>query len=70
MGRRREIEETASQVQFGDRWIDAAALSQETLEWLDWYNRLSEEERLAVSAIPADLLEESGISGTEDAAAN
>lgn len=65
-----EKEETASQVQFGDRWIDAAALSQETLEWLDWYNRLSEEERLAVSAIPADLLEESGISGTEYAAAN
>jgi hypothetical protein len=36
------------------------------LEWLDWYNSLSEEDQLAVSAIPADLLDESGISGTED----
>lgn len=64
-----KTEETASQVRFGDNWINEANLSQETLEWLDWYNSLPEEEQLAVSAIPADLLEESGISGTEDAAA-
>lgn len=64
-----EIEETGSQVRFGDKWIDQENLSEETLEWLDWYNSLPEEEQLAVSAIPADLLEESGISGTEDAAA-
>lgn len=58
-----------SQVRFGDRWIDRDSLSQETLEWLDWYNGLSEIDQLAVSAIPADLLEASGISGTEDAEA-
>ena len=65
-----KIEETASQVQFGGKWIDEAGLSEETLEWIEWYNSLSEEEQLAVSAVPADLLEESGISGTEDAAAD
>ena len=64
-----KTEETASQVRFGDKWIDEANLSQETLEWLDWYNSLPEEDQLAVSAIPADLLDASEISGTEDAAA-
>ena len=58
-----------SQVRFGDRWIDKDSLSQETLDWLNWYNGLSELDQLAVSAIPADLLEASGISGTEDAEA-
>ena len=58
-----------SQVRFGDHWVDREGLSEETLEWLDWYNGLSPEEQRAVSAIPADLLEESGISGTEDAEA-
>ena len=33
------------------------------------FNSLSEEEQLSVSAVPSDLLEESGISGTEDAEA-
>ena len=58
-----------SQVRFGDRWIDRDRLSEETLEWLDWYNSLPEEDQLAVSAVPADLLDASGISGTEDAEA-
>lgn len=56
-----------SRVQFGDKWIDEANLSEETSEQLDWYNSFPEEEQLADSAIPADLLEESGISGVEDA---
>lgn len=56
-----------SQVRFGDRWIDRDSLSEETLEWLDWYNSLSEIDRLAVSAIPEDLLAASGISDAEDA---
>lgn len=41
-------------------------MTEETLEWLDWYNSLSEDEQLSVSAIPSDLLEESGISAAED----
>ncbi len=59
---------TGSQVRFGDKMIDADGLSQETLEWLDWYNSLSEEEQLSVSALPADLLEELDLVETEDAA--
>ncbi len=58
-----------SQVRFGDRWIDRDSLSEETLEWLDWYNSLSEIDQLAVSAIPAELLDASGISDGEDAQA-
>lgn len=30
-------------------------LSEETIEWLEWYNSLSEEERLAVSYEPEEL---------------
>ena len=37
-----KIEETASQVQFGDKWINEADLSEETLEWIEWYNSLPE----------------------------
>lgn len=58
-----------SQVRFGDRWVDRWGLSEETLEWLDWYNGLPGEEQLAVSYVPADLLDASGISATEDAEA-
>lgn len=47
--------------------VDAEGLSKETLEWLDWYNSLPEEQQLAVSAVPPDLLEESGLVKTEDA---
>ena len=49
------------------------ALSDETVEWLNWYSRLSPEEQLAVSYVPADLLEllgySDGDSGTADAPA-
>ena len=62
-------EGSGSQVRFGDRMVDAAGLSEETLQWLDWYNSLPAGEQLKVSAIPPDLLEETGIAGTEDAAA-
>ena len=37
---------------------DAEDLSKETLEWLDWYNSLPEEQQLAVSFVPSDLIEE------------
>lgn len=62
-------EGTGSQVRFGDRMVDASGLSEETLEWLDWYNNLPAEEQLKVSAIPSDLLTEAGIVETEDAEA-
>lgn len=57
------------QVRFGERWVDADGLSEETLDWLDWYNALPEEEQQAVSSLPPDLLEESSLAKTEDAKA-
>lgn len=57
------------QVRFGDRWVDADGLSEETLDWLDWYNALPEEQQRAVSSLPPDLLEQSGLAHTEDAEA-
>ena len=57
------------QVCFGDRWVDADGLSEETLDWLDWYNALPEEQQRAVSSLPPDLLEQSGLAQTEDAEA-
>lgn len=58
-----------NQIQFGSRLVEADGLSEETLEWLDWYNSLPEEEQLAVSAIPPDLLEPLGLVAAEDAEA-
>ena len=57
------------QVRFGDRWVDADGLSEETLDWLDWYNALPEEQQRAGSSLPPDLLEQSGLAQTEDAEA-
>ena len=51
------------QVRFGDRWVDADGLSEETLDWLP------EEQQRAVSSLPPDLLEQSGLAQTEDAEA-
>ena len=56
-----------SKVRYGDRMVDAEDLSKETLEWLDWYNSLPEEQQLAVSFVPSDLIEETGPVKTEDA---
>lgn len=60
-------EVTKNQVRFGDHMVDADKLSKKTLEWLEWYNSLSEEEQLAVSSIPPDLHDELDFAGTEDA---
>ena len=57
------------QVRFGDGWVDADGLSEETLDWVDWYNALPEEQQRAVSSLPPDLLEQSGLAQTEDAEA-
>ena len=55
-----------SRVYFAGRWHDKSGLSEDTLRWLAWYNGLSEEEQACISAVPADLLDESGISRTEE----
>ena len=55
-----------SRVYFAGRWHDKSGLSKDTLRWLAWYNGLNEEEQACISAVPADLLDESGISRTEE----
>lgn len=62
-------EGSGSQVRFGDRWIDADGLSEETMEWLSWFNSLPEKEQLAVSYIPPEVYERLGFdeTGTVDA---
>lgn len=44
-------------VQFHDQIIEKSKLSQDTIEWLEWYNSLTKEEQLAISFIPHDLYE-------------
>jgi hypothetical protein len=57
--------------QFGDfllferRLYHRNELSQETLEWLDWYNSLAPETRLATSYIPEELLAFEDVETTE-----
>ena len=46
-------------IRFGntDKWYDKGSLSKETLEWLHWYNSLTEEEQLTVNSVPKELFE-------------
>ena len=48
------------------RWYDKSRLSEGTLRWLAWYNGLSEEEQACISAVPAERMDESGISKAEE----
>ena len=41
-------------------------VSEETLEWLEWYNSIPPEKQLAVNSIPAELYTDDGV-GTVDA---
>lgn len=53
--RRHDKEKLPETVTYHGREFQRTALSEETLEWLDWYNSLSEEEQLAISYEPAEL---------------
>ena len=44
-------------IQFHDKTFSVSELSQETVEWLEWYNSLSEEEQLKTSYVPSELLD-------------
>lgn len=63
---RMETPPSADVIQFGNRWIDKASLSAETIDWLEKYNALSEEEQLAISYVPHDLLEKCGLNKAGD----
>ncbi|MDE7186911.1 MAG: M56 family metallopeptidase, partial [Lachnospiraceae bacterium] len=49
-----------SQIRYLDQWYSKGDLSDETIEWLEWYNSLPEEEQLAVNHVPHDLYELAG----------
>lgn len=48
---------TENAVSFHDKTFNKSDLSQETLEWLGWYNSLTEEEQVSINHIPSDLYE-------------
>lgn len=56
---RQEIQFPTSEeiITFHDKTFNQSDLSQETIEWLEWYNSISEEEQLAINHIPSDLYE-------------
>ena len=54
-------------ITFHEHVLNIADLSQDTAQWLTWYNNLSEEEQLAVSYIPSDLYGLCGYPAAEDA---
>ena len=56
-------------IAFHDKIFNKSDLSKEAIEWLEKYNKLSEEEQLAISYVPADLYELCGYPTAEDAEA-
>lgn len=61
-----KVIEEADTVSFHDKTFNKADLSTETLEWLEKYNAMSEDEKLAISYIPADLYELCGYGEAEN----
>ena len=61
-----KVIEEADTVSFHDKTFNKADLSAETLEWLEKYNAMSEDEQLAISYIPADLYELCGYGEAEN----
>ena len=44
-------------IDFHGKQYKVSELSDKTLEWLKWYNKLSKENKLAVNYVPAQLCE-------------
>ena len=61
-----EPKEPDAAVQFHGQTFSRSELSQGTLDWLDWYLALTEEEQLAISYVPAELYKDRDAS-TQDA---
>ncbi len=47
--------EDEDNIYFHGRQYTKAALSEDTLTWLQWYNGLSQEDQLKIDAVPAEL---------------
>ena len=60
------MEVSSGKLRYHSHWYNKEDLSAETIEWLTWYNSLTEEEQLAVSHVPADLLELEGLANGSD----
>lgn len=56
----------ADTVKYLDKTLNKSDLSAETLEWLEWFNGLSETEQLSVSFVPHDILELCGYIATDN----
>ena len=53
-------------VSFHKKILNKSDLSEETIQWLEWYNNLSETEQLSVSHIPNDLYKLCGYDKAEN----
>ncbi|MBQ3165698.1 MAG: hypothetical protein IJC02_14405 [Lachnospiraceae bacterium] len=53
-------------VKYLDKTLNKSDLSAETLEWLEWFNGLSETGQLSVSFVPKDILELCGYVATNN----
>ncbi len=51
-----EDNHNANTISFDGKTLNKSDLSQETIEWLEWYNGLSETEQMATDYIPNELL--------------
>ena len=63
-------EEEMENIRFHDKVFQKSDLSEETTNWLENYNSLSEEEQLSISGIPAELYELCGYPLEQDMKVN
>ena len=55
-------------VEFHDQRFKISDLSKETLDWLKWYNSLSDDSKKMVNYVPGELLEKSSLPTKGDSA--
>ena len=56
-------------VQFHGKWYEKSEISAETLEWLEWYNALPEDQQLMVNYVPHEFWQDGDEIAVYDAAA-
>lgn len=55
-------------VEFHNQRYEISELSKETLDWLEWYNSLSDNSKKMVNYVPGELLEKSSLPTKGDSA--